>query len=164
MEVGVSGEQSPMHGRNVPKTPLMITRTRIERAKESFFQVWHTVSFSEILQYGNPAESILHFSLFPCFIINECMLDCQPWAGKHFYPQSILFAWGWYCLVYVSWNLWPVTCDYHVSLLTCQGVQLLVSTSEGKLLRVGDILLARWGRVLPASSARETLDSNQYQT
>lgn len=129
------------------------------------------VSFKSGIQspsqkYYNMAtlQSILHFSLFPCFIINECMLDCQPWAGKHFYPQSILFAWGWYCLVYVSWNLWPVTCDYHVSLLTCQGVQLLVSTSEGKLLRVGDILLARWGRVLPASSARETLDSNQYQT
>lgn len=66
MEVGVSGEQSPMHGRNVPKTPLMITRTRIERAKESFFQVWHTVSFSEILQYGNPAV-YLAFLSFPLF-------------------------------------------------------------------------------------------------
>lgn len=63
MEVVVNGEHSPMHGRNVPKMSLMITRTRIGRAKEGFFQVWHRVS-SETLKCGNPAETILHSSLF----------------------------------------------------------------------------------------------------
>lgn len=163
MEVGVGREHSPMHRRNVPEMPLMIRRTRTGRAKESFSQVWHKIS-SETLKYENPEESILHFTLFPFFIANEYILECQPWAGKHFHPYSMLFAWGWYCLVYMSWNLWPVTRDYHVSLLTCQRVQLLAYTSEGKLLRVCGGGLARWGRVLLASSAREILDNNQYQT
>lgn len=38
MEVGVGREHSPMHRRTVPEMPLMITRTRIGRAKESFFK------------------------------------------------------------------------------------------------------------------------------
>lgn len=56
MEVG--REHSSMHERNVPEMPLMITRTTGGRAKESFFRVWHEVSFSDTLNHGNPAESI----------------------------------------------------------------------------------------------------------
>lgn len=45
-----------MQGRNGPTMPLTITRARIERVKESFFQGWHWVSFSETLQAGEPVE------------------------------------------------------------------------------------------------------------
>lgn len=70
-------EHSPMHRRNVPEMLLMIRRTRTGWAKESFSQVWHKIS-SETLKYENPEESILHFTLFPFFIANEYILECQP--------------------------------------------------------------------------------------
>lgn len=138
---GVGKRHSPMHRKNVPKMPLMI-RTRSGRAKESFFQVWHK-SHLRNTNVRKRCRISLAFYSFPLFLLllllwmNIYILECQPRGGKHFHPYSMLFAWGWYFLVYMSWNLWPVTRDYHVSLWTCQRLQLLASTSEGKLLRVG---------------------------
>lgn len=137
---GVGKSHSPMHRKNVPKMPLMI-RTRSGRAKESFSQVWHKSHLRNTKVWERCRISLAFYSPPPLFFCCCCewiyILECQPQGGKHFHPYSMLFAWGWYCLVYMSWNLWPVACDYHVSLWTCQRLQLLASTSEGKLLRIG---------------------------
>lgn len=73
MEVGVGREHSP-NAWDVPKMPRMVIRTRIGRAKESFFQIWQRAFFSETLKYDITVESILHLIFFPCFIAYEYII------------------------------------------------------------------------------------------
>ena len=70
----------------------MITRARTRRANESFFQVWHKLSFSETLKYGNPAESVSHFTLSPSLLLMNTYWNVNHEQESISTPSRMLFA------------------------------------------------------------------------